>query len=420
MRGYHESLFLAVHACSKLGASYAPDCEQGAFHDYWISLRGADDTTSPIHAVRSPRKLCAEYSRYAVQCWYRYWNPADARADHRGAAGSGAIVQRARGAQREGCIAAPRRTVFNTPFAQLSMCAKLRAADAARVYAASRIRSLRESRGRSSRSSATAGGCRRGAVTACAAWFGDVQRRRERAVPRARVPAGAGVVTERLRSGGKTVARPARDLFLTSCRHSGCMVHSTLWSALGLSALFGSPWLVASVLLWRFEPPGRGGLPSMADLARSASDFLIQAYVAGLTGNYPLTGGTHLERIHPCPRRPQQSEARHSLGIDLLDDGVHARVPRRRACLDYLWRSGTRRRRVARALPEVRRDAQVPPRQGLARRTTATPAATTSTRPPGRSSTSRRRRCTCGSTPCTSWLALDAGSRPSSWSASLA
>ena len=73
MRGYHEALFLAVQACARLGARYAPDCEQGAFHDYWVSLRGADDTMSPMEVVRSPRKLCAQYSRWAVECWYRYF-----------------------------------------------------------------------------------------------------------------------------------------------------------------------------------------------------------------------------------------------------------------------------------------------------------------------------------------------------------
>ena len=59
MRGYHETIFLAVNACTKLGAHYAPDCAQGAFHDYWISLRGADETTAPLHAINSPRRLCA-------------------------------------------------------------------------------------------------------------------------------------------------------------------------------------------------------------------------------------------------------------------------------------------------------------------------------------------------------------------------
>src|SRR5438093_4927847 len=73
MRGYHETLFLAVNAFERLGPRYAPDCAQGAFHDYWISLRGADDTTSPLDPVRSPRKLCVQYARFAMACWYRYW-----------------------------------------------------------------------------------------------------------------------------------------------------------------------------------------------------------------------------------------------------------------------------------------------------------------------------------------------------------
>ena len=62
MRGYHETIFLAVNACTKLGARYAPDCAQGAFHDYWISLRGADETTAPVHAINSPRG-CARSTR---------------------------------------------------------------------------------------------------------------------------------------------------------------------------------------------------------------------------------------------------------------------------------------------------------------------------------------------------------------------
>src|SRR5207302_5205229 len=47
MRAYHGNLGQAVRACRALRAEYAPDCAQGAFHDYWISLRGADGTTRP-------------------------------------------------------------------------------------------------------------------------------------------------------------------------------------------------------------------------------------------------------------------------------------------------------------------------------------------------------------------------------------
>ena len=130
MRGYHETLFLAVHACSRLGARYAPDCEQGAFHDYWISLRGADDTTSPIHAVRSPRKLCAQYARYAVECWYRYWIEQAPGPVILGAHDLLRLCHGLAGAQRAGCIAGAAKDVYDTPVGQLGMCAKLRAADA--------------------------------------------------------------------------------------------------------------------------------------------------------------------------------------------------------------------------------------------------------------------------------------------------
>jgi hypothetical protein len=172
MRGYHESLFLAVHACSKLGARYAPDCEQGAFHDYWIAVRGADDATSPIHAVLSPRKLCAEYARYAVQCWYRYWIEQTPGPEIAGPRDLLRLCRGLAGGQREGCIAGASKDVFDTPVGQLMMCAKLRAADA---RACVRGVANQAYAGEPKRELALVGDCRRlpaGAVTACAAWFG--------------------------------------------------------------------------------------------------------------------------------------------------------------------------------------------------------------------------------------------------------
>ena len=47
MRGYHSQLASAVIACKALGARFTPDCAQGAFHDYWISLSGGDGTERP-------------------------------------------------------------------------------------------------------------------------------------------------------------------------------------------------------------------------------------------------------------------------------------------------------------------------------------------------------------------------------------
>jgi len=93
-------------------------------------LRGADDTTSPVHAVRSARALCAAYPRFAVGCWYRYFIelvPAPSIS-------TGADVERTcRGlvdAQREGCIGAASLAVAGEAFEQTRMCARLPAGDA--------------------------------------------------------------------------------------------------------------------------------------------------------------------------------------------------------------------------------------------------------------------------------------------------
>ena len=57
---------------SQLAARYAPDCAQGVFHDYWISLRGADGTTKP-RGGDLPRVLCDGRLTYVRPCWYRYF-----------------------------------------------------------------------------------------------------------------------------------------------------------------------------------------------------------------------------------------------------------------------------------------------------------------------------------------------------------
>ena len=70
MRGYHETLFLAVHACEKLGPAYTPDCAQGVFHDYWIALHGAgpDDIAPSMQCARreSCARVCALRARLLV------------------------------------------------------------------------------------------------------------------------------------------------------------------------------------------------------------------------------------------------------------------------------------------------------------------------------------------------------------------
>jgi hypothetical protein len=128
MRGYHESLYLAVHACVRLGARSAPDCAQGVFHDYWIALRGADETTSPVKVVRSPRALCAQYPRFALGCWYRYYIEQPQPPVVETARDLTRVCHGLVGLQRAGCIAAASKTVQETPPAQARLCSALVAA----------------------------------------------------------------------------------------------------------------------------------------------------------------------------------------------------------------------------------------------------------------------------------------------------
>jgi hypothetical protein len=72
MRGFHGYLPDAVTACNKLGVIPAPDCSQGAFHDYWISLGGGDGTERPEQADTDPESVCGAYS-YKRPCWFRYF-----------------------------------------------------------------------------------------------------------------------------------------------------------------------------------------------------------------------------------------------------------------------------------------------------------------------------------------------------------
>ena len=128
MRGYHGTLRQAVVACRKLG-EHAPDCAQGAFHDYWISLRGADGTTLRAHG-ESPRFLCNGHLWYVRPCWYRYF-VEDARAGIVDSAGAiRASCKGLRGLQRYGCLSGAALAVPEDPLAQTRICAQLPNRDA--------------------------------------------------------------------------------------------------------------------------------------------------------------------------------------------------------------------------------------------------------------------------------------------------
>jgi hypothetical protein len=130
MRGYHEALPLAVASCRKLGPRVAPDCAQGAFHDYWIALRGADDTTPLKRGARSARTLCARYANFARGCWYRFFVEDPLGPAIASAADIERVCHGLRGVQRSGCVAAASLVLPDGPLQQHAVCARLDATDA--------------------------------------------------------------------------------------------------------------------------------------------------------------------------------------------------------------------------------------------------------------------------------------------------
>jgi hypothetical protein len=130
MRAYHGDLREAVRACRTLPVADAPDCAQGAFHDYWISLRGADGTTRPRNASASPRVVCDGRYGYIRPCWYRYFLEQPVGLPVRTGADLRRSCRGLTGLQRFGCISAAALTISSNPFDQMRVCSQLRGRDA--------------------------------------------------------------------------------------------------------------------------------------------------------------------------------------------------------------------------------------------------------------------------------------------------
>ena len=131
MRGYHGQLASAVVACKSLGGRFAPDCAQGAFHDYWISLGGGDGTTRPKQADTDPRSVCGSYA-YPRPCWYRFfWERRQAAVvdDERDLA---LLCKGVGGRQRAGCVAGASLLLVRIfePVDHARVCGRLTGSDA--------------------------------------------------------------------------------------------------------------------------------------------------------------------------------------------------------------------------------------------------------------------------------------------------
>lgn len=170
MRAYHGNLRLTVQSCRKLGEQ-APDCAQGAFHDYWISLRGADGTTLRAHGA-SPRFLCNGHLTYVRPCWYRYFVESttspiidDAASMRRACAGL-------RRLQRYGCVSGAALAIPEGPFAQARICSELRAADARACLRGVAVQALERAPAKQRLLFGTCATMPKGARKDCREWFG--------------------------------------------------------------------------------------------------------------------------------------------------------------------------------------------------------------------------------------------------------
>jgi hypothetical protein len=173
MRGLHGDLKPTVHACRGLGP-HGIDCAQGAFHDYWISLRGADGTERPRGAIASPRTICDGRLTFVRPCWYRYFieqrfGPAlETAADLRRA------CRGLRPLQRAGCIAGAALALGADPFVQTGVCARLSRPSSADAAACLRGVAVQALAGRPERQLALMRRCGEFGrqASACYSWFG--------------------------------------------------------------------------------------------------------------------------------------------------------------------------------------------------------------------------------------------------------
>jgi hypothetical protein len=143
MRLVREDLDGALQLCAALGDVSAPDCSQGAFHDYWFAVIGADDTEPPDEVVDDPRELCgAQDPQFVRPCWYRAF--VDDRPDQPvdGAEDIEALCTGLDGLQRQACITAASVVGPPDPSAQLAICTEFEGEDAVSCIRGTKVQNL--------------------------------------------------------------------------------------------------------------------------------------------------------------------------------------------------------------------------------------------------------------------------------------
>jgi hypothetical protein len=126
MRINGEQVGEALRLCRALG-DQAPDCAQGAYHDYWFAVNGTDDAQLSEEPEKDPRRLCGDQPEEFVRpCWYRAFielRPEgfalSSPEDLEGLCGG------LEGLQREACITGGAVIGPPDPAQQLELCAAL-------------------------------------------------------------------------------------------------------------------------------------------------------------------------------------------------------------------------------------------------------------------------------------------------------
>jgi hypothetical protein len=142
MRISGEELPEALRLCGALGAE-APDCAQGAFHDYWFAVVGADDTERPETVVEDPRALCGgQAPEFVRPCWYRAF--VDDRPDEPVASGTDieTLCTGLDGLQRDACVTAASVVGPVDPRDQLSICTELGGEDVLSCIRGTKVQNL--------------------------------------------------------------------------------------------------------------------------------------------------------------------------------------------------------------------------------------------------------------------------------------
>lgn len=174
MRGYHGNLRAAVSACRMLGPLHAPDCAQGAFHDYWVSLGGGDGTTRPAEPVTSPRLLCDGRLTFVRSCWYRYFWEREPLRRLLHASEIPALCRGLAGWHRDGCVAGASLLVSRDrdPVNHAENCGALGARDALACLRGVVVPALTSTPAQQLRLIRACAALPAAARADCSAWFG--------------------------------------------------------------------------------------------------------------------------------------------------------------------------------------------------------------------------------------------------------